>query len=232
MPAVGVYHDDMALGQDDVDAIARLLDERLAAHGKHIEDRLAQQEAAARRRRRFWLWMFLLLTLGSLAASILAANRAITWAQDQLAAQEQGFIDAKIAYQRQLAQSSTLQAERAEAERRVNYKPQQPQDEYEAELIASALRLFNQSMASQARMKAAGDSDDPEALLREMEGMTEMLSQATEVLPRILLRNTDPARNTAKEQALVGEARSASAAPVRPSEADEALQRLEREAAR
>lgn len=223
----------MSLSPDDVDAIGRLLDDRLAAHGQHIEARLAAQEAAARRRRRFWFWLIVLTTLASLAASALAARKALSWIetmQQQLAAQEQGFIEAKLAYQRQLAKDAQLQRERADAERHANYKPEQPQAEYEAELIAGALKLFNHSMAQQQRLQSA-DADDPDALMREMEDITALLNQATGMTTRMLLRNTDPARNTPQERAQVGETSSASAAAPR-GEADEALRRLDREAAK
>ncbi len=200
----------MSLTTDDVQLIGRMLDERL--------DRI--QEVARRRRRRLWL-IILLLTLASTVASVFAAREALRMYQDFRSEQDQAMIEAKLAYQRELARNDEMRKEREAAVAASGYQPKQDQANYEAGLIRSLFKTMSQQTAMQKRLENL-DPEDPDALLAATEDMQTSMTEGLGAITRILLRNTDPALNTAQERLLAGadggppEAASPAALPKAP----------------
>lgn len=182
----------MALTSEDIDTIARLLDERLA-----------QAQAVDRRRRRFWLWFWIAAFVLSSLASWIVVERVRDRIEAQLAEADRRFLDAKLAYQRQLAQDAEMQRERAAAERAAGYRPEQSQADYEAGLMRNALKAIGKQAALTRKMEQL-DPDDPDALLAATEEMSGNVTSLLGVLTQVMLRNTDPAQNTPAERLLAG----------------------------
>jgi|GEM_PF-3499156 len=182
----------MALTSDDVDIIGRLLDERLE-----------RVQAADRRRRRFWLWFWIALFVLSSLASWFAAQQILRKVEAQLAEVDRQFLDTKLTYQRQLARDVQMQQERAVAEKAANYQPRQNQSDYEAGLMRSAFKVMGQQAAMAKKLENL-DPDDPDALIAATEEMSGNLTSLLGTLTQVMLRNTDPALNTAQEKLLVG----------------------------
>ena len=194
----------MSLTSEDVETIGRLLDERLA-----------RVQAADRRRRRFWLWFWIALFVVSTVASWFAAQRLLRQVEDRLAEADRQFLDAKLAYQRQLARDAEMQRERAVAEKAAGYQPKQSQAEYEAGLVRSALQAMSQQAAITKRFEQL-DPDDPDALMAATDELNANVSSMLGTLTRVMLRNTDPSLNTPAEK-LLGGADGAETPPSAPT---------------
>jgi HAMP domain-containing protein len=178
----------MSLSPEDLAAISQLLDQKLAA-----------QETVARRRRRFWLWFWVLIGIISTVASAWAAKVMVERAQDELTRLNLEFSEAKLAYQRQLEQNRQLQDERAAAIKAVHYDSAATQAEHEAGLLSSVIGLIG-GRAEFDKKWANADFSDPtqmEAFAKDLNGLVD---QGLKPLGQIVLRNTDPAHNTANEQ--------------------------------
>ncbi len=178
----------MALSDEDLAAISRLLDAKLAAVA--VEDR---------RRRRFWIWFWVILTVVSALASAIAADRLIRRAQDELSQINLAFSETKLAYQRQLAQNQELRRQRAVAEKAVAYDSGKTQAEHEAGLVGSMLNLFSAKADFEKKYENA-DFADPKVLEAYSKELNRMVSEGLNPLAQVVLRNTDPAHNTADEK--------------------------------
>src|SRR3954471_11165751 len=141
----------MALSPEDVAALGQLLDQRLESHAKLIDQKLADQERRARNRRRFWFWFWMLIFLGSSVASWWGARKIISGFQDQVAAIENETLEAKIAYQQELAHNRTMQAERRRVEQATGYQSQQSQGDFDAQLLRQTFQLLGKSSDFQAK---------------------------------------------------------------------------------
>jgi hypothetical protein len=120
-------------------------------------------------------------------------------AQDELTRLNLEFSETKLAYQRQLEQSRQLQDERAAAIKAVHYQSTTTQAEHEAGLLSSVIGLIG-SRAEFDKKYANADFSDPaqmEAFAKDLNGLVD---QGLKPLGQIVLRNTDPAHNTANEQ--------------------------------
>jgi hypothetical protein len=195
----------MALSQDDVEALGKLLDQRLEAHGKLIDQKLDERDRRARNRRRFWLWFWILVFVGSSVACWWTVQKLIGGFQDQIAQIENDTLQAKVAYQQQLARDRQMQRERAEVEKATGYRSDKDLGEFDAGLLRQAFQLLGKSADFQAKQKkpnaAAGD-EDIDQQLKQVGDMTEQMSN---LLGQLLLHETDPAHNTRTERLLAGE---------------------------
>ena len=189
----------MALSEEDLAAISRLLDAKLAAVA--VEDR---------RRRRFWVWMLIVLTVVSTVASAIVAERLIRRAQDEISQINLAFSETKLAYQRQLEQDQELRRQRAVAEKAVAYEPGKTQAEHEAGLVGSMLNLFSAKADFEKKYENA-DYADPKVMEAYSKDLNRIVSEGLNPLGQIVLRNTDPAHNTPDEKL-----RSDVAAPATP----------------
>jgi hypothetical protein len=164
-----------------------------------VEERLAQREAERRRRRRRWL-VPLLVTGGVL----LVAAGVGTWygvraGMDWVAARDQELSEAKLAYQRELAQNRAWQATRVAAEKATGYNGRQTQAQHEAALMNQSLQLIAQQRVLSEKWKTL-DYDDPKSLEILSDDLGKVLEQGLGTIGQVLLRNSDPAHNTADER--------------------------------
>ncbi len=190
----------MPLDPEDVQAIGQLLDERLGAYDQR-----------QRARRRWWLWFWIVLFIVSTIASWVTVQRVIevvmskaTAMMDKVDAEERDFAQAKAVYQKQVAHDQQMQKERADAEQAAHYESKQSKAEYEAGLIRQSLAVFAKSAKAQEKVKNLGASNDPDDDLKALEELSGTLSQGTNVLMQVLLRNTDPAHDSAQERLEAG----------------------------
>lgn len=200
----------MSLTSEDLAAIAHLLDQKLAA-----------AELMAKRRRRFWLWVWILMGILATALSAWAAKRLIERAQDELVRINLEFSETKLAYQRQLEQNQQLQAERAAAIKAVHYQSEATQADHEAGLLSGFIGLLGSKNEFEKKWTNA-DLTDPaqmEAFAKDLSGIVD---QGLKPLGQMVLRNTDPAHNTANEQ-MRQDGAPASPAPIEVKPTDAGL---------
>lgn len=171
----------MALDPDDLLRLEALIDARLA-------------QRAARNRRR-WLPVVLL--------GIVMVGAGGWWAlrtgQDWLAARDTEFREAKLAYQRELAQNQAWQATREAAAKASHYDGTRTQAQHEAALMNQALGLI----AEQGRLKEKWknlDFEDPKAMETLSDDLGQILGQGLGTIGQVLLRSSDPAHNTREER--------------------------------
>lgn len=178
----------MSLSEQDLDAIGRLMDQKLSA-----------VQAEDRRRRRFWLWFWIVLFVLSSVASWWALEKLIARAQDEVAQINLEFTESKLAYQRALEENEKLRAERAKAEKAVSYDTTKTQAQHEAGLLGSMISLFG---AKDDFMKKYDNADlsDPQVMEAYAQDLNKILDQGLNPLGQIVLRNTDPAHNTREEK--------------------------------
>jgi len=164
-----------------------------------VEARLAQREAEHRRRRRRWL-----LPLAVVAGLLLVIAGVGTWfgvraAMDWVAARDQELSEAKLAYQRELVRNQAWQATRAAAERASGYDGRRTQAQHEAALMNQSLQLIAQQKALTEKWQKL-DYDDPKSMEILSEDLGKVLEQGLGTIGQVLLRNSDPAHNTADER--------------------------------
>jgi hypothetical protein len=207
----------MSLSPEDVQAIGAMFDEKLG-----------RVQAAERRRRRLWFWFWMALFIGSSVASWFAVKRLMSEAQERLAKADDEMRDAKLNYQAELKRSAAMQAERKAAEEASRYVSKQDQGTYEAGLLQQVFKIqmkavaFNKALTEMADgpmstpAGAAGDqverdrTEDLQGIMAEGMGVT---NDFTKILMQIMLRNTDPAHNTAEDK-LVGSELEGAAPPA------------------
>lgn len=207
----------MSLSPEDLAAIALLLDQKL-------DQKLAAQQASDARRRRFWVWFWLVVFIVTTAASTWAGWRLVERAQDEVTRINLEFSEAKLAYQQQLEQDRKLQAERIAAEKAVHYRSDQTEAQHEAGLIGDFIGLLG-SQADFQKKWANADFSDPAQLQAYANDLNGIIDQGLKPLGQVVLRNTDPAHNTANEKmrqdapaaALPVASTAPSEAPVQPA---------------
>lgn len=200
----------MSLSPEDLAAIAHLLDQKLAA-----------VELIAKRRRRFWLWLWIVIGILSTAVSAWAAKGLIERAQDELTRINVKFSETKLAYQRQLEQNQQLQAERAAAIKAVHYQSETTQADHEAGLLSGIIGLLG-SKGDFEKKWANVDLTDPAQMEAYAKDLSGIVDQGLKPLGQIVLRNTDPAHNTANEQ-MRQDGAPANPAPIEVKPADAGL---------
>jgi hypothetical protein len=178
------------------------LDERdIALIRQVVSEQIAVGQAQDRRRRRFWLWFWIWFFIITTALSGWASWRLVASFQDQIAAQEAAFQETKREYQAELARNKAWQAERIAAEKAVGYDNRTSQASHEANEMQRVIGMLAKSNQLQAKW-AQLDLDDPENLDVLAQDMSGILNEGLGSIARIMLRNTDPALNTAQERML------------------------------
>ena len=220
----------MALTSDDVAAISRLLDERLAAHTLALEQSRSAGDATSRarvldeqrrndRRRLFWRAVFIvfLIVLGigawvvvhvyhAIHAQIVASEGAVEQLQQQLS-------EAKIAYQQELAQNKQWQQDRAQAIANTHYDSAQTQAGFDANLMAKTFALLNQAQKLKTKAKTS-TGDDEADLDSQLQGMSDVSDSVTNILMQMMLHETDPAHDSPAQSAAVNDSHPHSQAPA------------------
>lgn len=180
----------MALDERDIALIRQVVSEQIAAG-----------QAQDRKRRRFWMWFWVWFFIITTALSMWATWGLVKKFQDQIATQEAAFEESKLAYQAELARNKVWQAERVAAEKAVNYQSHVSQASHEANEMQRAISMLAKS--TQLKQKWANlDMDNPDNLEVMADDMSGILNEGLGSLARIMLRNTDPALNTAQERML------------------------------
>jgi hypothetical protein len=193
----------MSLSSEDLSAIGSLMDNKL--NQARVEDR---------RRRRFWLWFWIVLFVVSSVASWFMMQRYITKFQAELAQADARFVEAKLAYQQELARNKEMQEERRQAEAAVSYTSGQDQASYEGGLLRGAISLIGKSQEMNRRM-ADLDPDDIDGLVAATEDLNGLAQGMLGMVGQMMLRNTDPAHNTIDQNLSLGETGpSNQAAPI------------------
>jgi hypothetical protein len=197
----------MALSPEDVAALGQLLDQRLEAHGKLIDQKLEERERRQRNRRRFWLWFWILVFVGSSVASWWTVRSLLGKFQDQMAALETDTIEAKLAYQQQLAHDRQMQRERAAVQQATGYRSEQSQAEFDAGLVRQAFQLLGRSAEMRARAQKPAETTTDDDMDQALKDVGDMTAQMSDMLGKLLLHETDPAHNSRAERlATSGEA--------------------------
>ena len=178
----------MSLSEQDLDAIGRLMDQKLSA-----------VQAQDRRRRRFWLWFWIVVTVGSSIASWFALEKLIARAQDEVARINIEFSESKLAYQRALEENQKLREERAKAEKAVAYDTTKTQAQHEAGLLGDMISLFAAKDEFSKKYENA-DLTDPKVMEAYAQDLNKIMDKGLNPLGQIVLRNTDPAHNTPDEK--------------------------------
>ena len=189
----------MSLSDQDLEAIGRLMDQKLAV-----------VQTQDRRRRKFWIWFWIIVTVLSSLASWLVLERLKVQVNDWVAERNQEFVETKLAYQRQLEQSQQRRDERKKAEQAVGYDTNKSQAEHEADLMGGLISLIG-AQAEFNKKFADADTSDPAVMDAYLKNFEQVLDKGLKPLGTVVLRNTDPAHNSPDEKLRAGEGRSAPA---------------------
>jgi hypothetical protein len=225
----------MSLTDEDVQAIGKLLDQRLASQALVLQQRIDEIERRQRNRRRFWFWFWTINIVLSLVSGYwfyLKVAGYMNGYMNQVAAEEEDFRKAKVAYQRQLAHDQQMQRERAEAAKASGYTSDQPQADYEANLLRQVFALTGKVATMQKQANDPNASDDPDVLLKQMEDLSANMQQALGLTTQILLRNTDPEHNDRTDRLSAGgDAPAPAASPGSHGDprVDDGLQKLQQQ---
>ena len=194
----------MALSPDDVAAIGQLLDQRLEAHTQAIAASLGAVERRATRRRRFWLWFFIITIVLSILMTWWEAKRYITRFEDMVASAQAETEAAKVSYAQLYARDQRVREEAAKAAKTVHYDSSQSQGDFDANLLAQTITLFNRSHDATSRMKshATGSEADDAA---DLNAFSDLVDQAGALTMQLMLHETDPAHATREERLASGE---------------------------
>jgi hypothetical protein len=205
----------MPLSPEDVQAIGAMFDAKL--------DRV---QAIERRRRRLWFWFWMVLFIGSSVASWIMAKRIMTQLQAQVADINDQARASRLEYQAQLRRSAEMQAERKAAEVASHYQSKQSQASYEAGLIGSLFRMQAQAAALQKDVTGKAEANAGRSMRTEQDAVDQLdeatkdldrtealMNSATGLLMQMLLRNTDPAHNSAEDKLVGSEAEGAAQPP-------------------
>lgn len=184
----------MALSDDDLKAVKRLLD-----------GHLAEFQARERRRRRWGLIVFLVLLVGPIIPGLFIAR---DWWAEFKNQQDKDLAEARAAYQRELAKSQIMRKERDEAVARVKYNGDISDADYQAGLMRSMIQLYNQQAQVRERLQNA-DADDPESLEATADALSDMLDASLGTLMQMALRNTDSAQNPPPSPQVMSDAKEA-----------------------
>jgi hypothetical protein len=201
----------MGLSTEDVDAIGKLLDQRLEAYDR--------RQAGERRKeanvRRFWRWFWIALFVISSVVSWYAVKGFVDGVQDNFKTSEaemaKQMSDMKIAYQKQLAQDKQMQQDRAAAAAAVHYQSGQSQGDFDAGLIKQTIALMAKAQAAKAKAKTAtGDDAD----MADLQGVSDAADGASNILMQLLLHETDSANDTPAERAAVSDSHQRAPTPA------------------
>ena len=192
----------MALTPEDLAAIGQLLDAKLEA-----------VQAQDRRRRRFWLWFWIVVFVLSNVVCGWLAWRLWEQAQQEVARLNVEFSESKQAYQRALQESAQLRAERAAAEKSVQYDSAKTSAEHEAGLISSMMSLLATKDQFTKKYENA-DFSDPQVLESYANDLNRIIDQGLNPLGQVMLRNTDVAHNAPNERGAAVDGGQAPAAPI------------------
>jgi hypothetical protein len=194
----------MALTPDDVAAIGQLLDQRLEAHKQAIAESMGAIERRATRRRRFWIWFFIITSVLSCLVTWWEAKRYISHFQDMVTSFQADTEAAKISYAQLYAHDKQVRDEAAQAAKTVHYDSSQNQGDFDANLLAQTIKLFNRSHDAAAKMKshAGGSAADDAA---DLDSFTDLIDQAGNLTMQLMLHETDPAHATREERLASGE---------------------------
>jgi hypothetical protein len=187
-----------------------LSDDDLAAIGKLMDARMETVRRDGRRRFWVWMWIFIILTVASLVGSWFAVKKLKEQVDQQVTQINLEMSDAKLAYQRELAKNQQLQAERAQAEKAVAYDGTKTQAQHEAGLLGGMISLIGRKQAFEAKWKDA-DFSDPAQMEAYAEELNTIIVDGLNPLGQVVLRNTDPAHNTASERLLTTDGASEAA---------------------
>jgi hypothetical protein len=178
------------------------LDERdLALIRQVVVEQLAVVQVSERKRRRFWLWFWVWFFILTTAAGTWWSWKVIEKVQAQIAAQDQAFQETKRSYQAELARNQEWQNQREQAEKAVGYQSNRSQPSHEAMLMNNLMSLMSKQGAMKEKW-ANADLSDPEDLNALADDMNQVLTQGLGTIMQVMLRNTDPAHNTAQERML------------------------------
>jgi len=194
----------MALTPDDVAAIGQLLDQRLDAHKQAIAESMGAIERRATRRRRFWIWFFIITSVISVLVTWWEAKRCITRVQDMVSSFQADTEAAKISYAQLYAHDKQVRDEAAQAAKTVHYDSSQNQGDFDANLLAQTIKLFNRSHDATAKMKShpVGSAADDTA---DLDAFSDLIDQAGALTMQLMLHETDPAHATRQERLANGE---------------------------
>lgn len=171
----------MALSEEDLQAIGRLIDERVG-----------RIEARDRRRRRFWAWFWVIFIVLNLVGGWWSYVWVRERVRDYVVEQDERIQSASREYQKALAANAQLRRERDQAVQATGYHSGQPQATYEAGLMAQAIRAIGRSRELNKKLEKA-DLSDPEQLARATEELSATIDGLLGPVGQILLRNSDPA---------------------------------------
>jgi cytoskeletal protein RodZ len=208
----------MALSTDDVAAITKLLDERLAAHQQVVEqsrvaaDRARIQDDLRRgdRRRAFWRALFIVFLIaigicGWVVVKVYTAIHAqVVASEDAVQKLQQQLSEAKVAYQQELAQNKQWQKDREAAVANTHYDSTQNQASFDANLVAKTFALLNQAQQVRAKAKTA-TGDDEADIDAQLQGVTDVSDNMTNILMQLMLHETDPAHDSPAESAAIND---------------------------
>ena len=201
----------MSLSDQDLAAIAQVMDSKLAGF-----------QASERKRRRFWVWFWIIITIGSTVASALVLDRLLEKAQDEVARINQEFSNTKLAYQRQLEENQVLRTQRAKAEQAMAYDTTKTQAEHEAGLLGGFFSLLSSKAEFEKKYENA-DLSDPKVMQEYANDLNKIISQGLNPIGQVMLRNTDPAHNSPDEKLRSGDVAKPAPLLIAPVEQDPAL---------
>lgn len=178
----------MSLSEQDLDAIGRLMDQKMQA-----------AEARNRTRWRWFIWISIALLVASSALSWWLGEKLWAKLQDEVARINIEFSESKLAYQRALEENQQLRDERAKAEKAVHYDTTKTQADHEAGLIGDMISLFAAKDEFSKKYENA-DLTDPKVMEAYAQDLNKIMDKGLNPLGQIVLRNTDPAHNTQDEK--------------------------------